>query len=146
MASPDHDGDPARRPAAPTPEVVRSEEELHLSTEHREVGRVSVSTRIETEHVEETVPRRHEEVSVERRPAATDDDGQVHSYSDGSISIPILEEELVITTRTVVRERVLVTKSTTTANEVVEADLQKQRVEVHGDESISDRMPSEEGS
>jgi uncharacterized protein (TIGR02271 family) len=68
------------------------------------------------------------------------DDGQVWYYEDGSISIPVLEEELVVTKRVRVRERILVRKATTTEEAVVEADLRRERVEIDVDASVAGRV------
>ena len=48
----------------------------------------------------------------------------------GSISIPMIEEELVVTTRAVVRERVIIRKRAVEEARVVEADLRRERVDV----------------
>jgi hypothetical protein len=47
--------------------LTRSEEELAVGTHRRMAGKVEVRKRIETEHVEKSVPVTREEVSVERR-------------------------------------------------------------------------------
>jgi uncharacterized protein (TIGR02271 family) len=46
------------------------------------------------------------------------------------VSIPVFEEELVITKRRVLRERIIVRKRVVTEQETVEADLRRERVEV----------------
>ncbi len=53
---------------------------------------------------------------------------------DGSVSIPILEEELVVTKRTVVRERILIRKRTVTEHQRVEAELRRERVELDSED------------
>jgi uncharacterized protein (TIGR02271 family) len=67
---------------------------------------------------------------VERVPAAEGDSGEVETLPDGSISVPVLEEELVVTKRVVVRERVIVRKRTTTERRRIEAELRKERVDL----------------
>jgi uncharacterized protein (TIGR02271 family) len=54
----------------------------------------------------------------------------VETLPDGSISIPVLEEELVVTKRLVVRERIVIRKETRTVTETVEAELRREHVDV----------------
>ena len=110
--------------------VVRAEEELEVGTASEEAGRVRARKRVETEHVEELVPRHVEHADVERTKPGDGDSGEVETLPDGSVSIPILEEELVITKRMVVRERIVVRKRTLTEEHLVEAELRKERVEL----------------
>ena len=120
--------------------MTRSEEELTVDTVQREAGRVRLRKHVDTEHVEQTFDRSVEEVDVERTPALDDDDGEVITYDDGSISVPVYEEELVVEKRLFVKERVVVRKRTVTEPEQVEADLRRERVEVEADPAISDHV------
>jgi uncharacterized protein (TIGR02271 family) len=121
--------------------LVRSEEELRAGVERIAAGAVRARTEVDVEHVRQLVERGVEHAEVERA-ASTDeaDDGQVWYLPDGSISIPVLEEELVVTKRLRVRERIVIRKSTTTEQAVVEADLRRERVEVDVDPSVADRV------
>jgi uncharacterized protein (TIGR02271 family) len=83
-----------------------------------------------------------EQAKLERQAARDGDSGEVEVLSDGSISIPVFEEELVIEKRLVVRERVIVRKHTVTEERQVEADLRRERVEVDADPEIADRVQS----
>ena len=112
--------------------VLRSEEELEIGTHTEEAGSVRARKHVETEHVEELVPRHIEHADVERVAPGDGDSGEIETFPDGSVSIPILEEELVITKRMVVRERVLIRKRTLTEDHRVEAELRKERVELDG--------------
>jgi hypothetical protein len=56
------------------------------------------------------------------------DSGEVEFLSDGSISIPVLEEELVVTKRLVVRERIIVHRDTLVEKRHITANLRKERV------------------
>jgi uncharacterized protein (TIGR02271 family) len=69
---------------------------------------------------------------VARDPGAFDS-GEVETLADGSISIPILEEELVVTKRVVVRERLIVHKDSHVEHRTVGAELRRERVEVRED-------------
>lgn len=66
-------------------------------------------------------------------PAEEYDSGEIETLPDGSISIPILEEELVVTKRLVVKERIIVRKDTVTETRRVDAELRKERLEIEGD-------------
>ena len=112
-------------------EIVRHEEELRLGARVEEQGAVRARKEVESERVAQTVPRRVEHVDeLEHVPVGEGDSGEIETLPDGSISIPVLEEELVVTKRLVVRERVVVRKRTEVEEQVVEAELRKERVEI----------------
>jgi uncharacterized protein (TIGR02271 family) len=112
------------------PELVRHEEELEVGTRVATVATVHAEKRIEVERVAEDFPRDVEEAVVDRIAAAEGDSGEVETLPDGSISIPVLEEELVVTKRLVVRERIVIRKETRTVTETVEAELRREQVDV----------------
>lgn len=119
--------------------VTRHEEALKVGKAVREAGAVRARKRVETERVEEVVPRRIETVDyVERNAARADDAGEVEVLPDGSVSIPVFAEELVVEKRLVVRERVVIRKRTETEERRVEAELRKERVDIgrEGDAEI----------
>ena len=121
-------------------DVLRSEEELRPERVQHEVGRLHTRKLVDTEHVEALVPRDIEHADVERLPAAETDSGQVETLPDGSVSIPLFEEQIVIEKRTVVRERVIVRKRRTVEEHLVEADVRRERLEIEADESVADRL------
>jgi uncharacterized protein (TIGR02271 family) len=111
--------------------VTRHEEELQVGTEAQETGRVRLKKHVEENHVEQTVPRDIEySDGIERAQPAEGDSGEVETLPDGSLSVPIFEEELVVTKRLVVRERIILRKRTVTEERVVEADLRRERAEI----------------
>ena len=110
--------------------LERREEELRVDTTVREVGAVRLRKSVQSETVEELVPRELEEADVEREPAREGDSGETETLPDGSISIPLLEEELVVSKRVVVRERIVIRKRTVTEREPIRAELRKERVEL----------------
>ena len=127
----------AREDRERTGSVVRHEEELQIGTTVDEVGAVRASKRVETERVERTVPRLTESVDeVERIAPGDQDSGEVEVLDDGSVSIPVFEEELVVTKRLVVRERVVVRKRTETEDRRIEAEIRKERVEVDAEGDV----------
>jgi uncharacterized protein (TIGR02271 family) len=130
--------------AAPTDagSLVRHDEELAVGTRTEEIGNVRLRKRIETDRVRDEVPREVEEADVERVPPTEGDSGEILTLEDGSISVPILEEELVVMKRTVVRERIIVRKRTTTTTERIDTTLRHERVEIDGDTTTDDRPSS----
>jgi uncharacterized protein (TIGR02271 family) len=120
------------------PEVVRHEEELAVGTDDALLGEVRARKRVETVEEARDVPRsvEHVEDELEHVAANEQDSGEIERLPDGSISIPVLEEELVISKRTVVRERIVIRKRTETEQHRVKAELRKERVEIEADEGV----------
>lgn len=121
--------------------VVRHEEHAEAGTELRESGRVRVRKHVETYPVEEVVPRSVEHADTsERMPAAEGDSGEVETLEDGSVSIPIFEEVLVVTKKLVVRERVIVRKRTVVDEYRLQTELRREHVTVdsEGDVGLDD--------
>lgn len=125
--------------------VIRQEEELTVATSAQEAGRLGVRKVVDVERAETVVPVGTEHAEVERYPVGEVDSGEVEVLEDGSISIPVFQEELVIEKRLVVRERVIVRKHTVTEERLVEADLRRERVEVDVDPEVADRVTHEDG-
>lgn len=120
--------------------MTRSEEELDVGVVTQEAGAVSVRKHVETDHVREVVTRGVEHGEVERTEPTEGDSGEIETLEDGSISVPVFEEQLVVQKKLVVRERIIIRKSTVTEEHVVEADLQRERIEVEADESVAERV------
>ena len=116
--------------------VLLSEERLDVGTERVETGRVRARKQVDLEHVKQSVDRGVEHADVDRMPVAEGDSGQVETLEDGSLSIPVFEEQLVVEKRLVVRERIIVRKHTVYEQHVVEADLRRERLEVQTDGDI----------
>jgi len=119
---------------------VRHDEELDVTTVGREAGRVGVRKVVEHERVETVVARDVERAELERQAAAEADSAEVEVLPDGSVSVPVFEEELVIEKRLVVRERVIIRKRTVSEDQRVEADLRRERVEIEADPEVADRV------
>ncbi len=120
--------------------VVRHEEELNVGTTEREAGFVRAHKSVETFPIEQTVERNVEHANVEQLEPTAEDSGEVETLPDGSVSIPIFEEELVVTKRMVVRERVIVRKSTVIDEHVVEAELRRERIDIEADASVENSV------
>jgi uncharacterized protein (TIGR02271 family) len=117
-------------------EVVRHEEELHVEGATERVGAIHARKRNDVEAVTQIVERDVEDADVERVPATEGDSGEIETLPDGSVSIPLFEEELVVTKRLVVRERVIIRKRTTAVEHRVEAQLRRERVEIMTDGEV----------
>jgi uncharacterized protein (TIGR02271 family) len=114
--------------------VQRSEEELRAGVRERETGRVNVKKSVRTEREVVRVPKRREEVVIERVPV----DGEAREASTATVTdmgedevvVQVFEEEVVITKRLVLKEEIRIRKKVAWEEETVEVDLRKEEVEV----------------
>ena len=113
--------------------VVRHEDELEVGVADELYGSVRARKRVETEHVERLEGRAVEHGDVERIAPAEGDSGEMEQLPDGSVSIPLFEERLVVRKELVVRERVVIRKRTITEEHRIEAELRKEQIEMEGD-------------
>ena len=120
------------------PEVVRSEEQLRVVHETEQVGAARAVKHVDTEKVQTRVSRgsEHAETEVHGVADAEADSGEVETLPDGSLSIPVFEEQIVVTKRLVVRERVVIRKHTVYEDQVVSAELKRERLEVEADDGV----------
>jgi uncharacterized protein (TIGR02271 family) len=122
------------RPQPPADEtVIRYEEEATAEKTPAGFSSVRVRREVESGAVQADYPRERDELALERVPADDDDSGEIKTLPDGSISIPLFEEELVVTKRSVLRERVIIRKDTVTEWETVEANLRREHISVQTD-------------
>ena len=123
-------------------EVTVSEERLQVGSEREQVGSARAVKHVDVEQATARVERGTEHADLERSVVddVEADSGQVETLPDGSLSIPVFEEQIVITKRLVVRERVVVRKHTVYEEQVVTADLRRERLEVEavGDAVVDD--------
>ena len=126
-------------------DVVRHEDVLTPGLAEREAGRVRIRKEVDVVPTEQVVDVGVEHAEAEAAPPEPDDDGQVITLPDGSVSVPVFEEQLVITKRMVVRERVIIRKHTVFEEQRVEADLRRERVEVDVDEGVATRVVEDVG-
>jgi uncharacterized protein (TIGR02271 family) len=114
--------------------VQRSEEELRARVRGRETGQVNVKKSVRTEREVVRVPKRREEVDIERVPVA----GEARETSGASeadigedeVVLRVFEEEVVVTKRVVLKEEIRLRKRIAWDEETVEVDLRKEEVEV----------------
>ena len=130
----------------PREALVRHEEELRIDAVPRDIGAVHARKRVDEHTEKQRVDRNVERLGkVERVTAEAGDSGQIETLPDGSISIPLLEERIVVTKQTVVRERVILRKQVKTEHEQVKATLRKERVEVDADRGVEISADARDG-
>ena len=118
-------------------ETVLHQENLAVGTEVQEVGSVRLRKHVESHPVEYSVPRDVEHVDTNERVAAEEgDSGEVEVLEDGSVSVPVFEEVLVVTKRLVVRERVIVRKRTVVDEYQLQTELRREHLTVDADENV----------
>ena len=111
--------------------LVRNEEELQVGTREVQAGEVHVRKHVETEHVRESVPVSHEEVTVERHAISADSGLAANAHiGEDDISVPVMREEVVASKRVVPKEEVVVRTRSVEGQEIVEEDLRRERIDV----------------
>ena len=109
--------------------LTRTEEELHVGKREVNRGEARVSKHVETEHVSQPVTRRREEVVIERRPVEAGARGSA-SISDEEIRVPLMEEELVVEKRPVVKEELVIGKRVVEERDTVETELRREEFDI----------------
>jgi len=109
--------------------LTRSEEELTVGKREVSTGTARVAKHVETEHVSQPVTRRREELVVERRPVEAGARADA-SISSDEIHIPLMEEEVVVEKRPVVKEELVVGKRVVEERDVVEADVRREEFDI----------------
>ena len=107
--------------------VQRQEEELRAGVREREAGQVNVRKSVKTERERIAVPKKREEVSVERVPVAEGTPGEI---GEGEVAIPVVEEEVVVDKRAVVKEEIRVRKDVVQDEEIVEEDVRNEEIDI----------------
>ena len=111
--------------------VQRSEEELVAGTREREAGSVNVRKRVRIDRERVEVPTRREEVSVERVPASGDaSEAQIGAEE---VSVPVVEDEVVVQKKPVVKEEIRLRKDVVHERQIVEEDVRREEVEIEDD-------------
>ena len=108
--------------------VQRSEEELGTGVRQREAGSMNVRKSVRTEHEEVRVPKRREEVEVERVP--TNREVADAEFGDEEVVVQVFEEEVVVSKRIVLKEEIRLRKRVVEEVETFEVDLRKEEVEI----------------
>ena len=108
--------------------IQRSEEELRAGVRQREAGSMNVKKSVRTEREEVRVPKRREELDVERVPM--DREVAEAEFGDEEVVVQVFEEEVVVSKRIVLKEEIRLRKRVVEEEEVVEVDLRKEEVEI----------------
>ena len=114
--------------------VTRSEEELWIATYRRETQRARLTRYVETETVTKTVEVRHEQVRVEYEPVLAGDELDRSATGPAAHDegwVVLYDEEVVMTTRRVPRERVRLRTHTVTEDREITERLRKEQIEVN---------------
>ncbi len=133
----EHQGTVGRDTSGPETDqaMTRSEEELRVGKESREVGRVRLRKYVVTEQVQTTVPVQREEVRLEREPITDENmpaatDGPAISEEEHEVTLHA--EEPVVEKRVVPKERVSLGKETVTDEHQVSEEVRKEQIEHEG--------------
>src|SRR3712207_6008504 len=110
--------------------VQRTEEELAAGTREREAGAVNVRKRVRTDREQLRVPKRREEVHVERVPVEEGRQASEAEIGEDEVVMPVTEEEVVVDKQPVVKEEFRVRKEVAHEEEVVEEDVRREGVDV----------------
>ena len=111
--------------------VQRSEEEVRVGTRGREAGTVKVRKSVRTEREQVRVPKKREEVDIERVPGEGREAAGVEIGEDEEVVVvQVLEEEVVVSKRVVVKEEIQLRKRVVEDEEVVEVDLRKEEADI----------------
>ncbi len=119
--------------------VLHAEEVTGVRKGWRGIGYVRARKRVQTSKVKEDLPYDVEDLDLERQPVAETDSGEIETLPDGSVSIPVYAEELVVTKRTVLKERVIIRKRTVTETMRIESELREEHVEIEADKGVEVR-------
>ena len=113
--------------------VQRTEEELRTGTREREAGGVNVRKRVRTDRESVTVPKRREEVHVDRVPVDEAEGERVAAETEigeDEVNVPVVEDEVVVEKKPVAKEEVRIRKDVVADEEVVEEDVRKEEIDI----------------
>jgi len=110
--------------------VQRTEEELRAGTREREAGGLNVRKRVRTDREQLRVPKRREEVHVDRVPVEEGWEVSEAEIGEDEVSVPVTEEEVVTGKRPVAKEEIRVRKDAVEDEEIVEEDVRREEVDV----------------
>src|SRR5829696_9226812 len=109
--------------------VQRVEEELRVGTREREAGAIRIRKRVRTEREQLRVPKRREEVSVERVPVEGREAPEADIGED-EVVMPVTVEEVVVDKRPVVKEEIRVRKDAVQDEELVEENVRREEIDI----------------
>ncbi len=110
--------------------VTRSEEELRITTHRRETRRARLVKYVETETQTTTVEVRHERARVEYEPISEDARQAAGSAPSRDRWLVLYDEEIVVQTRWVARERVRLATHSVIEDREISEDLRREQLEI----------------
>jgi uncharacterized protein (TIGR02271 family) len=111
--------------------MQRSEEEVKVGTRGCEAGAVKVRKSVRTDREQVRVPKWREEIDIERVPGeGREASGVEIGEDDEVVVVQVLEEEVVVSKRVVVKEEIRLRKKVVENEELVEVDLRKEEVDI----------------
>lgn len=111
--------------------IVLHEEVLEPILREKRLGRAVVQKRVETVENDVTLDLQRQFASVERRPIGKVVETAPGPYWDGDTWVlPLVEEEVVLQKRLVVREEVRITLESGTDRQVIPASIRREIVEI----------------
>ena len=114
--------------------VTRHEERLNVGTQEREAGQARLRKYVVTDHETVDVPVEREEVTVERTPLnGTEAHAGTGRIGEEEVDVTLHEERPVVEKEAVAVEEVGLNKQTVRETQRVEADVQKEQVDVDTD-------------
>ncbi|MFD6338729.1 DUF2382 domain-containing protein [Streptomyces sp. NPDC088147] len=118
-------------------ELIRSEEQLHVSTEEHEVGHARLRKVVVTENVTTSVPLSHEEVRVIHEAIAPEDRSGVRSsrIGEAQTEVTLHAEQPVIRKESVPVERVRMETEKVTEQKEVSTEVRKEQIEYDTDQT-----------
>lgn len=126
------------------------EEELDVRKRMKQAGEVTIHKGVTEETRQVTVPVVHEEIRVDRRPASS---GEVRAagvgdkaFQEETFSVPVMEEEVEIRKRPVVKERLTVSKERQVEQRATSETVRKEHVEVEQPTRQAPRRDDDKGT
>lgn len=110
--------------------LTRSEEEVRVGKKQVEGGEYVIGKHVETQHVEQPVTLKREEVVIERRPVTADTPADPRTMGSGEVRVPLTHEEAVVEKRPVVKEEIVVGKRVVEDQETVETDVRREEFDI----------------
>ncbi|MFD7315268.1 DUF2382 domain-containing protein [Streptomyces sp. NPDC059883] len=118
-------------------ELIRSEEQLHVSTEEHEVGHARLRKVVVTENVTTSVPLSHEEVRVIHEAIAPEDRSGIRGsrIGEAQTEVTLHAEQPVIRKESVPVERVRMETEKVTEQKEVSTEVRKEQIEYDTDQT-----------
>ncbi|MEW1720365.1 PRC and DUF2382 domain-containing protein [Streptomyces sp. NPDC093109] len=119
-----------------TDELIRSEEQLHVTAEEREVGHARLRKVVVTENVTTTVPLSHEEVRVVHEAIPPEERGRLRGsrIGEAQTEVTLHADQPIISKESIPVERVRMETERVTEQREVSAEVRKEQIEYDTDQ------------